>query len=240
MKPFFATIIALLAAILFVTPLRAGPPLICHQIDIGDAKSLPWGKDAFDKRGSYDVNQLPKDTLAILTADASILVRMETLRRAAVYVGQNREVAETLLGQLMARIIDAEAAGKPDALAYFDAGYLSGCYDQCGVETAFGPAAQRGDGRGASGYAWLTRAIAIGGESKAIPQMHLGAALALADSREKAAQKEHIRAALVAGVGNDSKAERSLLEWIAIINGTTLDSLRAELGLAKASADSGR
>ena len=64
----------------------AGPPLICHPIAIAQAKSLPWVDLNYHKGlGSYDLKNLTKDTLAILDSNTSVLVRMETLRRATLY-----------------------------------------------------------------------------------------------------------------------------------------------------------
>src|SRR6187455_2370169 len=64
----------------------AGTPLICHPYNIGSAKSLP-GSDG-DWKGvnpNYDRTNLVHDTLALLTPETPIIVRMETLRRAAIY-----------------------------------------------------------------------------------------------------------------------------------------------------------
>ena len=66
----------------FTSPAMAGPPLICHVIQIGDAKSLPWVDLNYQKQsGGYDLKNLTPDTLAILQSDAPVLVRMETLRQ---------------------------------------------------------------------------------------------------------------------------------------------------------------
>src|SRR6188474_2811074 len=74
-------LIALLSA-----SVHAGTPLICHPYAIGAAKSLP-GSDG-DWKGvnpNYDRTHLVRDTLALLTPETPIIVRMETLRRAAIY-----------------------------------------------------------------------------------------------------------------------------------------------------------
>src|SRR5260370_38947370 len=73
-----------------VFTLQAGPPLICHPYDIGNAQSLPWGHghDAvgFDLGDpTYNTKQLSADTLRILDTGREVLVRMETMRRAALY-----------------------------------------------------------------------------------------------------------------------------------------------------------
>src|SRR5262245_50874940 len=79
--------VLLLGAAVFQQPAIAGPPLICHPIETGDAKSLPWGSSA-DWRAAkpdYDLNRLVEDTLALLTPETPVLARMETLRRATIY-----------------------------------------------------------------------------------------------------------------------------------------------------------
>ena len=104
----------------------AGPPLICHPFDIGGAKSLPWaeGKDYNSPDPHYDVARLTQDTLSLLTPNTPVIVRMETLRRAALYGAKDQRAEYELLARLTSRALTAEAAGKADALALFDAGYL--------------------------------------------------------------------------------------------------------------------
>src|ERR1700737_4131334 len=97
--------------------IQAGPPLICHPYDIGNAQSLPWGqgRDAmgFDNPDpSYDTKQLTRDTLKILDAVAPVLVRMETLRRAALYGSNDHASAAALLSALKQR----DTVSKPSAL----------------------------------------------------------------------------------------------------------------------------
>src|SRR2546426_10175824 len=66
---------------------QAGPPLICHPLDIGGAKSLPWiGGDrprGADWRGGdpdYNLGQLVGGTLALLTPATPALLRIGTMR----------------------------------------------------------------------------------------------------------------------------------------------------------------
>ena len=109
---------------------HAGPPLISYRIEIGNAKSLPsidWNqKDT----GGYDLENLSGDTLGLLQSNTPVLVRMETLRRAAIYARHNSQVAKELLTRLHVRAADSDAAGRPDALAWFDLGYLAETYKQ--------------------------------------------------------------------------------------------------------------
>jgi hypothetical protein len=107
-------------------PALAGPPLICHSIDIGRHRSLPWlTTDRWNgAEPSYDVGRLIEDTLEIVVPDAPIAVRMETLRRAAIYSARREGLADRLTVRLVARAMDDQAAGASDPSAWFDAGYF--------------------------------------------------------------------------------------------------------------------
>ncbi len=152
-------VIALLLGI--AGSLRAGPPAICWPVEIGDAKSLPWGKEAFARSDRYDAKRTVEDTLALLDDKMPVLVRMETLRRATIYLEDTQAGRDALLRALATRVLDAEAPGKPSALAWFDAGYARGCFHQ-----------SREPGPG--GYAWVRRAVEIAGTS---PEMEYGCAI---------------------------------------------------------------
>src|ERR1700730_6350310 len=82
---FAGGLLALLIAVAGVA--FAGPPLVCHTFAIGSAKSLPWISHSWNLTGreNYDTSKLASDTLAILAADSTVLVHMETLRRATLY-----------------------------------------------------------------------------------------------------------------------------------------------------------
>jgi len=171
--------LVLLAAMLGIAAsAEAGPPLICHVISIGNAKSLPWTDSNGGTDPNYDLKNLVPDTLAILTPSTPVIVRMETLRRATIYARQDPYVAKELLTRLYARASDSDRAGQPNALAWFDAGYVVECYKQWigrnlphmtdGLRMDPNPAANL------DGYAWVTRAIGLRG---ADAQMEFGAAL---------------------------------------------------------------
>jgi len=120
-----AAILAVLAVLIVATPAFAGPPFVCHPFEIGTAKSLPSDPTNWlTVRADYDVHQVVADTEALLTASTTTLVRMETLRRAALYASLDRAVAEQLIAAMMARVEKAEHAGQSMALALFDAGYV--------------------------------------------------------------------------------------------------------------------
>jgi len=173
--------VALAAALLFFANIaQAGPPLICHAFEIGQAKSLPLGSHSWNLNGSenYDTKNLAADTLEILKPDTPVLVRMETLRRATLYARKDPIAAKELLAKLHARATSAESSGHPDALAWFDAGYLVETYKQWlgqnlphmtdGMRMDPNPAA------GVDGYDWVKKAIALRGEDA---QMEFAAAL---------------------------------------------------------------
>ena len=137
-------------------PVQAGTPLMCHANDIGGAASLPWGDgtQAFAALADYPSDRLVKDTLDLLAPRTPVLVRLETLRRAAVYArkfedGGQPRLGEQLLARLQARALDAEAAGKPDALAWFDAGLFAAAL----AENSRGHAVEK------PGLAWVNRAL---------------------------------------------------------------------------------
>src|SRR5205085_2321344 len=180
------------AMLLSVNVAQAGPPLICHTFEIGQAKSLPWISHSWNLNGSenYDTKNLAADTLEILKSDTPVLVRMETLRRATLYARKDPVAAKELLARLHARATAAESAGHSDALAWFDAGYLVETYKQWlgqnlphmtdGMRMDANPAA------GVDGYAMVKKAIALRGDDA---EMEFAAALiTLPGPREDHAQ----------------------------------------------------
>jgi hypothetical protein len=120
------TLLAAFALLLsLATPALAGPPFICHEFEIGGAASLPWTKgDWLGLSKDYDITRVVADTEALLTPSMPTLARMETLRRAVLYASRDRALAERLLSTFTARMHAAEKAGRGDALALFDAGYV--------------------------------------------------------------------------------------------------------------------
>jgi hypothetical protein len=150
-------------------PLLAGPPLICHRIDIGDAGSLPWtNAQGWDgARRDYDVaGRLVTDTLALLDAASPINVRMETMRRASIYAARDAALAAELAAKLRGR-----AESRNTALAWFDAGYWIESVRQASFIYRFEmlsekekPAWQIRKGLpGQDGYPLVKKAIAMGG-----------------------------------------------------------------------------
>jgi hypothetical protein len=167
----------LTAIVIFAAPAFAGPPLVCHPINIGLAQSLPWTSTTWNLSGDegYDVSHLVADTSALLGPGTPVLVRMETIRRAALYSQNSPAISKLLLSALASRATNNER----DALAAFDYGYLIETYRQ--LEMAFQMSRgekHRGDwvnsASGLDGYAWVKKAISIrGGDA----EMEFAAAL---------------------------------------------------------------
>jgi hypothetical protein len=66
-------------------------PLVRWALQIGEAKSLPWGDPRSWKAGAqdYDIDRVPADAQALLTPETPVLARMETLRRVVALYGQS-------------------------------------------------------------------------------------------------------------------------------------------------------
>src|SRR6266513_4770053 len=171
-------VVVLLATLLCLATLaEAGPPLICHSVEIGPAKSLPWiGHDwNFSGGETYDTKNLVRDTLEILAPDTPVLVRMETLRRATLYARKDPLAAKELLARLHARATSAESSGHSDALAWFDVGYLAETYKQwIGQSWMRVSNDEQNPAAGVDGYALVKKAIGLRGSD---PQMEFAAAL---------------------------------------------------------------
>jgi hypothetical protein len=207
---YFAAMAA--ALLVIVTPAVAGPPLICHRVDIGTANSLPWTSSGWNLSGqeTYDLSRLVPDTLALLAPSAPVLVRMETLRRATLYAQKRTAVATELLMRLEARTRE----NPKDALAAFDFGYLAEAYKQAnwlqqhtdwlkaagGGETARANVAMKIDG-----YEWVRKAIALRGSD---PQMEFAAALMTTEGA-RSEHDRHLQNAM-AGAKADALLARNL------------------------------
>ena len=203
--------VALAAGLCLASLAQAGPPLICHTFEIGNAKSLPWISHNWNLGGgeSYDTKNLVRDTLEILGPDTPILVRMETLRRATLYARKDPLAAKELLARLHARATSAESSGHPDALAWFDLGYLTEAYKQWigqnlphmtdGMRMDPNPAA------GVDGYILVKKALALRGSDS---QMEFAAAL-ITLSGPQAEHRAHTEKA-IAGAKTDSLLAQNL------------------------------
>ncbi len=178
---------------------QAGPPLICHPIEIGQAKSLPWVEINYKRDTSYDLKNLSQDTLAILDSTTSVLVRMETLRRATIYARQDPQAAKELITRLQARAANADATGHPDALAWFDVGYLAETYKQWMGKGEPNPAA------GLDGYSWVRKAISLRASDA---EMEFAAAMITLMGPD-GAHRDHVQKAM-AGAKHDPLLSQNL------------------------------
>jgi hypothetical protein len=182
----------------------AGTPLTCFPFDIGSARSLPWStgtnrSDWNTPKADYDTRRLADDTIGLLGDRMPVIVRMETIRRAALYGRQNPAAAQDLLAKVKARALTGEK-GKGNALYLFDYGYLLETYNQVSLF--------QGDKKGAGehGYSHVLEAIALRGGD---PEMEFAAALITVWPRQESHQ-EHFRKA-VAGAAGDALLSDNLI-----------------------------
>jgi hypothetical protein len=188
------------------TPVFAGPPLLCHPFDIGSARSLPWGTGSgwLETSPGYDVSHLTTDTVALLTPTTPVVVRMETLRRAAIYASRDRAVAVQLLTRL------TERTHTRDANAWLDAAYLTEALRQIGrlgQTSAFRDSAPQMAEvvRNIDGVAMIDKALLLDAGD---PALEFAAALINAD-RNRAAYTEHAQRAR-AGAARDALVARNI------------------------------
>ena len=157
--------------LLLATAAFGGPPLICERIEIGTAQSLPWkGVEGWQGTDpSYDLKKLTADTLALLTPGAPAVVRMETMRRAAIYAARDSRLAEEIALRLTARVLDGEGA---NAMAWFDAGYFVETVRQAALVYQYNmlTAEEKANWKlragitGLDGKKWVERAVRMGGK----------------------------------------------------------------------------
>jgi len=200
---------AVLAAIVTATPAFAGPPLLCHPFEIGTARSLPWDGNWSQGKADYKIANLIPETEALLTPATPVLVRMETLRRAALYASTNAQVANQLLSRLLARANESETGGRPDALALLDAAYVAEAFREIaslsGADfTARAEGARATLGR-ADGYALISKSISARPED---PAIQFAAALIAAD-KNRSHYTDHAAKAR-AGAARDPLLARNL------------------------------
>jgi len=188
------------ASFVFVSSALAGPPLICHSFDIGDAKSIPWASHDWNISSSenYDTKNLAADTIAVLDSDSVILVHMETLRRATLYARKDPVAAKALITKLVARA-DSSAGSSTAAIASFDLGYLIECYKQWMGKDEPNPA------QGLDGYALVKKAIQLRGND---PQMDFAAAL-ITLSGPASEHQDYVQKTMV-GAKTDALLSRNL------------------------------
>lgn len=170
---------------------RAGSPLICFPMAIGDAPSLAWGSgDGWNTPSpGYDRTRLAVDTMSLLAPRTPVLVRMETLRRAVIYASRSDVAARALFEALRGRAA-VGSGGKVDPLAQFDLGYAVAAWREAG-HVAERPLAAVSPSE--DGYALVRQALTAGG---ADPEMEYAAALMTRGRMLRGVSNEHLRAAL--------------------------------------------
>ena len=213
----------LLSLSLLAANALAGPPLICHPFDIGDAKSLPWISHNWNLSGgeTYDTAKLASDTIAILDSSQVTLVHMETLRRAALYARKNPVAAKQLLVRLMARADVAQSTEKSNRFAIFDAGYLAETYKQWLGE-------ENNPAKGVNGYELVEKALVTRGND---PQMEFAAALIAVDKSGIDA-RDHAQKA-IAGGKSDPLLARNLSAKFLGSQSETLSAMITRVKVAK-------
>ena len=194
------------ALVSLATPAFAGPPLLCHPFDIGSARSLPWGGSSgwMQARPDYDLSHLTADTTALLTTTQPVVVRMETLRRAAIYASRDRAVAAQLLSTL------TERTRTGGAYAWLDAAYMAEALRQIGYlgqSAAFRDTAPRIAEmvRGVDGIGMIDKALLLRPDDAGL---EFAAALINAD-KNRAEYLEHARRAR-AGASRDELVARNI------------------------------
>ena len=205
-------IVSILLVLTVPTPALAGrcAPL-CRSFEIGGLQSLPWGAAWWQGRADYNLSNLVSDTEALLVPTAPVVPRMETIRRASLYASRDRKVAEQLLSSLMTRARNAEQAGRPDALAFFDAAYVAntlfqiGGYDDLPQVRELVPHV-KGLVRDGDAYALVKKSLALRPDDAGL---QFGAALIASMEPDLAAYREHSRKAR-AGAGQDVLVARNL------------------------------
>ena len=217
---FAAGLLALLIAVAGVA--FAGPPLICHAFDIGSAKSLPWISHDWNLTGAetYDTSKLASDTFAIVATNSSVLVHMETLRRATLYARKDPAAAKDLFSILTAGTKSVRS-GAPPALYYFDVGYLAETYKQW-LEPSHNPA------QGIDGYALVKQAIQLRGHD---PEMEFAAAL-ITLSGPAPEHREHVEKAM-AGAKTDTLLAHNLSSHFIGERGETIAELLTKPAAAR-------
>ena len=203
-------ILVVTTALAIAVPAIAGPPLLCHPFDIGSARSLPWDGTRSWQGGlsSYPLVRLVNDTEALLGPSTPVIVRMETLRRAAIYASGNVQVATDLFTRLTSRARASEQAGTPDALAYLDAAYYTEAIREIAeiTEIARDRAPMlRALVRGSDAYSLATSSIAA---RPGDPAIEFAAALIALD-RHRAAYQVHAGRAR-AGAHQDALLARNI------------------------------
>ena len=204
-NPFLPKLAIALGIVTLASPVFAGPPLLCHPYDIGSARSLPWNDAAgwTGTRADYKLENLVADTDALLAPTTPVVVRMETLRRAAIYASMDAKVAKQLLNHLNGKVDAAEAGGHPDAFALLDASYVTEAFRMMsnlnGEFTSRAPGLRAAIGN-SDGYALIARGIAAKPNDAGL---QFAAALIAADKGDRSRYLDHASKARAGAPGDE-------------------------------------
>jgi len=179
-----AVLAGLMASGLAVGSAEAGPPGICLPIEPEHGRRIERSIDEFREHPRAVVDFI----LATLDEDLAVVARMETLRLATLALASSPGAGFELRARLAERALDRvpstpavavaaddRTANRGAALAWLDAGYLSVCFEQMGIDEPRRPRASAG--RAAPrGYAWILRAIRHRPDDAGL---HLAAAIAV-------------------------------------------------------------
>src|SRR5262245_19845788 len=192
----------LLAVVGTATPAFAGPPLICHPFETKGGTLLPWGASSGTQwnnpLASYKVGNLTADVIKLLDNDATVITRMENMRRATIYASKDPAIASQLLDAVMSR---ARSSRTGDGLAWFDAGYLIESYRQAeSIRERRGDWAAVDATSNSCGYGVVQKAMAMTSGPRA--EMEFAASL----MTQGAAASEHRARAAAAAVSGSALA----------------------------------
>ena len=251
-----AALAALPVVLAAAAPAVLGPPTVCHPIDIGNAKSLPWGGAPFATAADYDVARTVDDTLAILRDSPDTLVHMETLRRAVIYLtplsdaGKAKPEAwrETEVARLLAALQadvskgTTSGAGAKAAKSEHACSATAVAADPAlGLRTfdvgylqavlwqsdRFGSDSARAE-LASEMKGWLDKAAALRPDDGAL---HLGVALATFEGQESPACYAHLDKAVAAATDPDGLLRRNLMSTMGrFLGASSYDDLVAKVG----------
>jgi hypothetical protein len=204
-------------------------PLVKWALDIGDAKSLPWGNPRSWNSAAqgYDIEKVPADAQALLTPEAPVLARMETLRRVVAYGERDPRIAYQVLAVLGNRVREADDSARPDAMALFDLGYFyEACRQARWLKKEF-----LGD---LNGYSLVIKAIRLAGDgAPGALEMEFAAGLILLEPKGQHPYYPHFKK-VVREVSKGTLLEKNLLTHLKDkFEADTLEGMRASRYLAR-------
>ncbi len=204
-------------------------PLVKWALEIGDAKSLPWGDPHSWNSGAqhYDIERVSADAQALLAPETPVLARMETLRRAVVYSEKDSRLAYQLLAALGSRVREADDSAKPDAMALFDLGYF---FEAC-RQASWLKKEYLGD---LNGYSLVMKAIRMAGNgAPGALEMQFAAGLILLEPKGQHPYYPHFKT-VVREVSKGTLLEKNLLIHLKDkFEADTLEGMRASRYLAR-------